>query len=135
MPLDAVLREALLALPNQGPRIFRFVAKNGREIGENSVGQRVVALAAQAGVKLTMHSLRKGFGCRYAGRVPAQVLQRLMRHSDIKTTMDYYANVDEAVREAILGPRRIVSRDNEPIPSPEPKAELDTTTCQERRNA
>jgi hypothetical protein len=50
-----------------------------------------------------MHSLRKGFGCRYAAKVPAQVLQKLMRHSNIKTTMDYYANVDDAVEQAVLG--------------------------------
>jgi len=29
------------------------------------------------------------------------VLQKLMRHSDIRTTMDYYANVDAAVEEAV----------------------------------
>jgi hypothetical protein len=28
-----------------------------------------------------------------------------MRHSDIKATMAYHANVDEAVEEAVLGPR------------------------------
>jgi hypothetical protein len=36
----------------------------------------------------------------------AHVLQRLMRHSSIKTTMDYYANIDAAVEEAVLGDRR-----------------------------
>jgi hypothetical protein len=61
-------------------------------------------LAKAAGVKLTYHTLRKGFGCRHAARVPAQVLQRLMRHSSIATTMTYYANIDLAVEEAILGP-------------------------------
>jgi integrase len=70
------------------------------------VCDKVVRLAKRAGVKLTSHSLRKGFGCRYAGKVPAQVLQRLMRHARISTTMAYYANVDEAVLEAVLGPRR-----------------------------
>ena len=34
----------------------------------------------------------------------AHVLQKLMRHANIKTTTDYYANVDNAVMEAILGP-------------------------------
>jgi hypothetical protein len=38
--------------------------------------------------------------------VSAQVLQKIMRHASIKTTMDFYANVDEAAEEAILGPRR-----------------------------
>jgi integrase len=76
------------------------------------VSQRVCKLAQQAGVRLSFHTLRKGFGCRYAGRVPAQVLQKLMRHANIKTTMDYYANVDDAVVEAVLGIQRNSSRNN-----------------------
>jgi hypothetical protein len=44
------------------------------------------------------------------------VLQRLMRHSNIKTTMDYYANVDQAVEEAILGPQRNNSRNSAAMP-------------------
>jgi hypothetical protein len=32
------------------------------------------------------------------GQVSAQVLQKLMRHRNIKTTMDFHANVDDAVR-------------------------------------
>ncbi len=52
-----------------------------------------------------MHSLRKVFGRRYADKVPAQELQRLMRHRDICTTMDYYANVDAAVEEAVFRPK------------------------------
>jgi integrase len=67
----------------------------------NGVSQRVIRLAKRAGVKLTMHSLRKGFGCYYAGKVPAQVLQKLMRYGDIKTTMTYFANVDDAVEAAV----------------------------------
>jgi hypothetical protein len=53
-----------------------------------------------------MKSLRHGFGCRYAARVPAQVLQKLMRHASIKTTTDYYTNVDDAAIAAVLGARR-----------------------------
>jgi integrase len=100
-----------LALPNTGPRFFRFLAKDQHEIGETAVGQRVIALAAKAGVKLSMHSLRKGFGCRYAGKVSAQVLQRLMRHANIGMTMAYYANVDDAVQEAVLGQKKPALRD------------------------
>ena len=44
---------------------------------------------------------RKGFGCHYAAKVSAQVLQKLMRHGDIKTTMAYYANVDDAAEQAV----------------------------------
>jgi hypothetical protein len=67
-----------------------------------NVGNR---LAKKAGVKLTMKSLRRGLGCRYAGKVSAHVLQKLMPHANIKTTLDYYANVDDAVEEAVLGPK------------------------------
>jgi integrase len=116
VPLDPALREVLLALPRHGRRVFRFVdLRTGRgEIGVGSVSDRVIALAKRAGVKLTMHTLRKGFGCRYAGKVPAQVLQKLMRHSSIKTTMDFYANVDDAVMEAVIGTRRNGSRNTAP---------------------
>jgi integrase len=100
--LDPHLREVLEALPQQGRKVFPFVGPGGARIVASSVGDRVRRLARKAGVKLTMHSLRKGFGCYHAAKVPAQVLQKLMRHGDIKTTMDYYANVDAAAEQAIL---------------------------------
>src|SRR5262249_19254038 len=115
VPLDPQLREALESLPRRGPKVFRFVSRTGRPLGLTGISERVISLAKVAGVKLSMHTLRKGFGCRYAGRVPAQVLQRLMRHADIKTTMAYYANVDEAVEAAVLGAQRNTSR-NTPGP-------------------
>jgi integrase len=114
VPLDPALRKALEALPRQGRRVFRFVATDGHTLSNNGVAARVSRLAKKAGVKLTMRVLRRGFGCRYAARVPAQVLQRLMRHSNIAITMDYYANVDEAVEEAVLGPKRNTSRNSTP---------------------
>ena len=72
-----------------------------------------VNLAKRAGVRLTMRTLRRGFGCYYAGRVPAQVLQKLMRHGDLRTTMAYYANVDDAAMEAVLGSQRSAPRNSE----------------------
>jgi integrase len=114
VPLDPVLKAALSALPRHGRKVFRFVVcRQGQEeqpIGLNAIGERVIRLAKKAGVKLTMHSLRKGFGCRYAGKVSAQVLQKLMRHANISLTMEFYANVDEAAMEAVLGSQRNSSR-------------------------
>jgi integrase len=109
VPLDPDLWEALDALPRGGRKVFRFGAIDGRgdrEVCDITVSSRVRKIAQAAGVKLTFKSLWRGFGCRYAGKVSAQVLQRLMRHASIKTTMDYYANVDEAAMEAVLGPKR-----------------------------
>src|SRR5262249_35588950 len=113
VPLDPVLREALLALPRQGRRVFRFQSpKDGHEIGSSAVSDRVRQLAKHAGVPLTMHALRKGFGCRYAAEVPAQVLQRLMRHASIRTTMDFYVNTDQAAMDAVLRGSRNSSRNS-----------------------
>jgi integrase len=98
VPLDPQLRVLLLELPRKGPHVFPW-----HGISREGAGDKVIALARRAGVPLTMRSLRRGFGCRYAGSVPAQTLQRLMRHSDIKTTLSYYANLDEAAEAAVLG--------------------------------
>jgi integrase len=115
IPLDPVLREGLEALPRHGDKVFRFVSrKTGELICAEGLSQRIVKLAKKAGVRLSMHSLRKGFGCRYAGKVPAQVLQRLMRHSNIAITMDYYANIDDAVEAAVFGSQRNKSRNRQP---------------------
>jgi integrase len=104
----------LLALPRSGVRVFDFRTPRGKPIAKVTMSRRVVDLAKRAGVRLTAKSLRQEFGCRYAGKVPAQVLQKLMRHSNIRITMDYYANVDEAAEEAVLGPRRNTSRNSRP---------------------
>jgi integrase len=128
VPLDPKLWEALNALPRVGRKVFRFDAVDGRgdrEVRDISVCKRVCQLARAAGVKLTMKSLRRGFGCRYAARVPAQVLQKLMRHASIKTTMDYYANVDDAAMNAVLGPER----NSAPPRGREPEGIEDTTPC------
>jgi integrase len=66
------LREALLALPRRGRKVFHFVSKrDGGPLSDSGMSDRVEALARRAGVRLSYHTLRKGFGCRYAGKVPA----------------------------------------------------------------
>jgi integrase len=122
VPLDPELQAALEALARRGAHVFHFTTFGGRPMSMKTMAGRVIRLARRAGVKLTMHTLRKGFGCRHAGRVPAQVLQKLMRHANLKTTMDYYANVDDAVMDAILGPGRNTSRNSTPVePSTSPQ--------------
>jgi integrase len=101
VPLDALLRAALECLPRQGRRVFRFVALGGGELPAAGLGKRVIALARRAGVRLSMRILRRGFACAYASDVPAQVLQTLMRHKHISTTMAYYANTEAAAVEAV----------------------------------
>jgi integrase len=95
----------------------------------NGVSQVVRYLAKRAGVKLTMKALRRGFGCHYAGKVSAHALQKLMRHANIKITMDYYANVDVAVQEAVLGAKRNSSRNSEAGTGPSNGHPNDASPC------
>jgi integrase len=131
IPLDPELREVLESLPHHGKRVFHFVARDGHPLTENGVSEKVIRLAKKAGVRLSMHTLRKGFGCRYAGEVPAQVLQKLMRHGDIKTTMSYYANVDAAVEAAVFNRKRNSLRNTPPDADSCPSEASDTNPCQD----
>lgn len=48
------------------------------------------------------HDLRRSFGHRWALRVQPIVLQQLMRHESIETTMTYYVTQDaEAVADVL----------------------------------
>jgi integrase len=114
VPIATDLREVLEALPREGPHVFALLGARGKRLGLSAVCDKVNRLARKAGVKLSLHPLRRGSGCRYAGKAPAQVLQRLLRHSSISTTMHDYANVDDAVMEAVLGGKRNSSRNSKP---------------------
>jgi integrase len=130
LPLDPELRKVLEALPRGGRKLFRFESKFGGPISAGGISQRVADLAHKAGVKLTMKALRRGFGCRYAGKVSAHVLQRLMRHASLKTTLDYYANIDAAVEEAVFGPQRNTSCNSRAETAAGQRDSYDVTRCQ-----
>ena len=83
------------------PRILAVVKKCDRLLAEH------VAPAAQIEGKLTMHIARHTFATIAADRIPVQQLQKLYRHSDIKTTLAYQAafihrDADDAL-DAVLG--------------------------------
>ena len=118
VPLDPLLKAALLALPRRGRRVFRLTWGGEPCASGSAVSGRVGDIARKAGVRLSYRALRRGFACRYAGKVPAQVLQRLMRHSNIATTVAYYANLDAAVEEAVLGKRPAAVHNEGVAPSP-----------------
>ena len=51
-------------------------------------------IAKNAGIKkkLSMHISRHSFGQIAGDKIPPQALQKLYRHSDLKTTIGYQAN-------------------------------------------
>lgn len=99
--MPPALVQILQAMPRRegDPRVFRFVGELGREVTPTRVGEWLTELSREAGLeRFSIRVLRRAFGTHAAGLVPAQVLQRLMRHKDIRITMDFYANVDEPAR-------------------------------------
>lgn len=104
VPLHPTLRQTLAALPRTSDRVFLLRGRGGRVLNRNNITQRVLLMAKAAGVKLSMHKLRKGFGCRVAkqlGKGNAPVLHELMRHSSMQVSMSYYANVGDVLHEAM----------------------------------
>ena len=66
-----------------------------------------VAVAAKITKPLSMHISRHTFGSLSGDKIPIQMLQKLYRHSDIKTTIGYQSNfihkdTDDAL-EAVIG--------------------------------
>lgn len=96
MPLHPDLATALSPLRQPRGRLFILGSH------PSNVSSKFRGIAKAAGVRVTLHDLRRSFGSRYAPHVSAPVLQRLMRHSDIKTTLAYYTNVEGVLDEAIL---------------------------------
>lgn len=93
IPVDPRLAEAFQALPRSGSTVFAKAPQTWTNLLQR--------LAKMAGVRLSMRALRRGFVCRYASKVPAQVLKQLARHSSLETTLGFYANVDDAVEAAV----------------------------------
>ncbi len=109
----------LLAVPpeeRQGP-VFRLPSlQAGLPITPNRVGKIVERISKKAGVKVGTrtkrdrktgkttevpmfagcHSLRRGFGSKWARKVPTAILKRMMRHSSIATTEGYYVHLNAA---------------------------------------
>jgi integrase len=107
VPLHPTLRAALEALPRTDgtDEVFPFRSQNtGEPLTRHGPTSKIRDMAKRAGVRLSMHRLRKGFGCRVAkklGKGNAPILHSLMRHSSMQITMDYYASVDDALQDAI----------------------------------
>ena len=63
-------------------------AKTGKATGQVRVVEKEVTKYASA------HDLRRAFATRWSRKVMPAVLQRLMRHSAIETTLKYYVDLE-----------------------------------------
>jgi integrase len=116
LPMAPQFAEMLQAVPEalRTGRVFNpaMQREHGKARRVDTVSSIIVAIGKSAGVKVSerrgkvkyasAHDLRRCFGTRWARLVMPPVLQQLMRHEDIQTTMTYYADLDaEATADAV----------------------------------
>jgi site-specific recombinase XerD len=78
--------------------------RTGAPVKNSSYDTHLYKLCAEAGIKrFSMHALRHTYATRAIERgVQPKVLQKLLGHASIKTTMDKYVHVtDESLSQAI----------------------------------
>jgi integrase len=96
LPITPDFAEFLLQTPREERRgdVFRggHVTSVSKEI--SAIGEAAGIIVDKASGKYaSAHDLRRAFGVRWALRVMPAVLKEMMRHSDIGTTMKYYAGI------------------------------------------
>lgn len=104
LPLTPDFARWLNQKKNCGDRIgfvFRPLVRYGNPTSSASQCSHVISdIGAASGVQTepgrhpTAHDLRRSFGLRWAMLVTPAVLQQLMRHASIQTTLEYYARAD-----------------------------------------
>ncbi len=92
------------------PDFARFLRRDDCRTGlvfpvaldQSTIGKRLSEYGRLSGVRvsdekhLTAHDLRRTFGQRWALRLHPMILQRLMRHSSIETTLRFYVDLDSS---------------------------------------
>lgn len=110
LPMAPEFAELLRAVKNRKGFVFTPTArvKSVHRLCVQSVGKVVSKAGELANVKVSetkyasAHDFRRSFGLRWSQRVMPQVLQQLMRHETIETTMKYYVGRNaEATAAAI----------------------------------
>lgn len=101
LPLPPEFAKILREVPGKlrKGRVFRFLSERGNPIGQAQAERVIAKFGREAKIKVsksktaTAHDLRRSFGSRWALKVMPQVLQQLMRHADIQTTMRFYVDL------------------------------------------
>ena len=105
VPMSPRVAEALAALPRRG--LWVIAGEESGAVDYDRAGgllEAVTRLYARAGLAkpaMPLHCLRHTFGTVMARRVPLGVLQKLMGHADVGTTMRYVDVGEDDKRDAI----------------------------------
>lgn len=101
LPMAPELADLLQETPanRRTGRVFRFLSEAGEPLLQPTVEKTISEFGRKAKIKVgakktaSAHDLRRSFGSRWALKVMPQVLQQLMRHADIQTTMRFYVDL------------------------------------------
>lgn len=114
LALSPEFAEFLEKIPAENRMGRVFVLPRDRQRGERMSHWRVSEIISEIGKKsgviveskgpkyASAHDLRRSFGQRWASRVLPQVLQNLMRHENIETTMKFYVQADAQAAAEII---------------------------------
>ncbi len=111
LPLAPEIGEMLLAVPEEkrSGYVFNPLMRSGARPTPETAGRMISTIGEKAVVKVdesnrkgtvkpkwaSAHDCRRAFGLRWAMRLQKPlVLQQLMRHADISTTLKYYVGSD-----------------------------------------
>lgn len=101
---------SLLQTTPSGEQQGKVFALARRRFGLDRVSRVICSFGSRANVVVnkeqnkfaSSHDLRRAFGTRWAARVTPAVLQKLMRHASIETTLKYYVEQDSEALGAEL---------------------------------
>lgn len=106
LPLAPEAAELLESVPTEERSGLVFKLRSrvdlDRPLRVDNVSPLVVEIGKKAGIRVSerktasAHDLRRSFGLRWADRVKPHVLQQLMRHASIQTTLTFYVQSDAA---------------------------------------
>lgn len=114
LPMAPQFAEFLEAVPKSERvgRVFKLPRERnrGERISHWHVSEIVSSIGEKAGIVVdrktgkfaSAHDLRRSFGQRWALLVLPQILQSMMRHESIETTLRYYSQIDTQAVTAIL---------------------------------
>jgi len=85
------ITKVTVAIGRIGEAAGVVVATHDKQVKDKETGKPVTVAVKKFA---TAHDLRRAFGTRWAKKVMPAVLQRLMRHQSIGTTMKFYVGIE-----------------------------------------
>lgn len=113
-PIAPQFAEMLYSVPKEQRtgHVFNPVSKEGTRHNEEVVSRLIGKIGKEAGIRVggtderpkfaSAHDFRRSFGTRWSSKVMPAILQQMMRHAEISTTMGFYVTQNaETTADAI----------------------------------